>query len=208
MRTDNQSDALLCFASSHDANYPPEQNYVFHIHSLLPPTRDEVLALYTFMHLIDDIADNPSDDKPTRHDNVMRFVRSTSRFLQTGADPFAALNTCLLEDAALLALLETVQELNSVGKVEFPAISGLAAAVSLPNLWPDHPHIASFAEFDSYNETLFGAVSACLHLSIFSRCAPSRLDLYRCGFKDFMKGMQVINILMDLEEDVLAGHYR
>ena len=199
------------YAFSQDIGYPEEFKYVYKFQTLSSSRKEDITLLYGLMHFIDDLADDLSYGKRKRNWHVKNFLRDLECIVFT-ADPHTVHQATHptsypQKEFAIQELLLPLRKILNRYDLTLHCFVKLAKIVSVCNQWPDEPHFESYEEMDRYNELLFQSVSDCLSNLLFTNIPTDQRQPYNQGFKTFMKGMQIINLLMDLEEDEIRGHY-
>lgn len=192
------------YAKTKDEGYGYDNKYVSKMKYLSSGKREDILLVYGIMHLIDDVADNSKVNKAQRNKNVESFI-TTLR----SSHPIEELDF-LVNQMPIEALQTAIDSFNTSRKeynLSLEPFFKLSEVLKLSNQWPDKPHFPNFKALEEFNDQLFTSVSECLSPILFDNL--SELEQIEClyGFKHFMKGMQVVNILMDIEEDADLGHY-
>lgn len=171
------------YAECHRIARAANSNFYYAFHLLPPHKRDALLALYAFMRLVDDVADE-GEDLPAKQKGLARWRAMLDRALTNGA---------AAEHPALPALVDTVRRFRMPPRYLHDLISG--AEMDLTE--------RSYPTFDRLREYCYrvaGTVGlTCAH--VFGFREPRALDLAeKLGL-----AFQLTNIIRDVRTDYALG---
>lgn len=174
------------YSTTIDADYPPDARYEYHIkRSFSGQHRDDLLWLYLQMHMIDDIVDSAGEVREEKARKFLQDLLESDRFKQIEGKYHVRAKDLTKMTEVLIEMID----------------------------WPsDRSPFTNYDELEVFNYRLMSTVARSVVPIIFYEVLSKDIhsltrEYFENCFIQQMMGMQIINLIKDVEEDIQNGQY-